>query len=304
MARAIIIFKLTIILIFYSKQVNASSCCGQAPSSFSVLTNNEKLNISTSFVKIRTQGRLIRNSGNFYDWSNKKRTIQSFTFDISLSLEERHQINLSSSLNSGSFSSEFEKATSNNLSDTLISYTYELLPEYSYSKFKPQVFSSVFLSVPSGHSIYKKNGLSEGTSVTGHEQWGVGLGLTLRKVYFPFSFLAQIKSIRFFSKNFDNFSVSDFFDTSINFTTSYTTKFFNIIINSGLTLSHISPKKINTLRIKSLESISTGLFFGVQKNISIDTSIGIIYTDQTLLGPAKNTLLNRSMSLNINHKFL
>lgn len=288
--------------LFFSSKTFANSCCGQSPTSFPILALEQKLSVTTAYSLVESQGRVF-NTGDFYIWDNKKREIQALRVNFASSLASRHQIYASTSLMRGYYSDSLASEHSQNLSDSQIGYSYEVLPEYSFSYWKPIIYLSALLNIPTGKSIYDGVPLSEGAGVTGHNQWGTGLGLTLRKVYFPLTLTLQIKSLKIFSKTFEKVRVSDFYDNSLALLFNYATNFEQVAINLGLTATYLTPRQIYPAQVTSGSMQNTTLLVGVQKVFTDAWSAGLNFSDQTLLGEARNTILNKTYSLNISYNY-
>lgn len=296
-------FLLILLSLFMSRPVLASSCCGQSPASFTVLSLNQRLSLSTGFSHLRSQGRVFNNSDEFFTWDNKKREVRALALNVASVPADRQQVFVNASLLQGQYVDSEENQQATSWSDTLVGYTYELLPEYSFSYWKPVVFATAFLSLPTGRSIYNKGGLSEGTDVTGHDQWGAGLGVTLKKVYFPWTLTLQGRSIQLFAEDFGAVRVSRFYDSSLAFLVNYASRWQALQLNGGVTFTHLSPRTIAPGNVTSGETQNFSVLAGVQKPISDSWAAGVSYSDQTLLGPAKNSILNRSLSFNFNFNY-
>jgi hypothetical protein len=281
----------------------ASSCCGQSPASFSILSLNQRLSLTTSYSYTQAEGRVFNQSDEFYIWDDKDREVQSLGLNVATSFGQRHQAFINASAIQGHYRDDVESGTSQHLSDTLIGYSYEALPEYSFSYWKPIIYITALVNLPTGHSIYDDSELSEGTDVTGHNQWGTGAGLTLKKVYFPLTLTLQAKTLRLWAKTFAESRVSGFYDSSVALLASYATRLWSLQINTGITWNHLSERTLETSNVRSGESQSYTALVGLQRPLNDDWGVGVNYSDQTLIGPAKNTLLNRSMSLSLNYNY-
>ncbi|MCB0379305.1 MAG: hypothetical protein KDD33_12500 [Bdellovibrionales bacterium] len=293
---------LILLLLTLTAKSLANSCCGQSPASFTVLSLEQRLSLNTSYSLIQSQGR-VYDSQDFFVWKDKKREIESLKINLASSFASRHQAFLSSALLRGSYSDPISSESSQHFSDTQIGYTYEALPEYRFSYWKPVVYFSLLGNIPTGKSIYDSSRLSEGTDVTGHNQWGLGLGITLRKVYFPLTITFQAKSLKIFSKTFESLEVSDFYDSSLALLFNYALNFQQLALNFGFTTNQLSNRKITTSQIPSGVMQSTTTLMGLQRTFGDAWSAGLNYSDQTLLGNPKNTLLNRTLSFNINYNY-
>ncbi|MCB0413004.1 MAG: hypothetical protein KDD50_01640 [Bdellovibrionales bacterium] len=280
----------------------AGSCCGQSPSSFTILNSQQRLNLSTSFSALETEGRVF-NDQSFLPWSEKRRRINSLSLTVASTFKELHQVFLSFSHQTGIYSNSFTEASSSHLSDSLFGYSYEIYPEFSFSYWKPRVFITALLNIPTGLSVFEPGGLSEGTQVTGHNQWGSGLGITLLKTYYPFSITLQFKTLTLYSKDFGNVQVSDFNDSSVAFLMSYASQIKDIQLNSGITFNHLSGRTTLPSNQSSQPSQSYTLVAGLQKPIDDWWTMALTYSDQSLIGPARNSLLNKTLSFNLNYNY-
>lgn len=294
-------FYLIVLSSLFSVFASASSCCGQTPASYPVLYLQEKFSVVQSITQTQSMGRVFEGP-DFYVWpTNKKRIIQIAQWQVATTLSERQQLFMVSGVSRGEFRDSQQNASETHCNDTLIGYNYELLPEYSYSWWKPLIYLSALINLPTGNSIYDPSGLAEGTGVTGHNQWGTGAGMTIRKVYFPWTWTLQFKSLYLFSRSFETLNVSSFYDHSAALFLNYALGIQDIQILTGVTSAHLSPRSISTSSASSGWQRNTTWILGLQKAMTENIFLGGSYSDQTLLGPAANTLLNRSFTLNINY---
>lgn len=300
MARSIVI----LVLFLFSQPSLSSSCCGQSPASFTILSLHQTLSLSLGYSLINSQGRVFDNSEEFFLWDdNKKRQISSTNLSIASTISDRHQLFINTSYMEATFRSPLEDGASQNFSDTLIGYNFEVLPEYTYSPWKPIIYLSAFLNIPTGKSIYDKSTLSEGADVTGHNQWGSGLGISLRKNFFPVTLTLQGKVMRLFPKSFHNSRVTSFYDSSISLLGNYNLSFWDLSLNGGLTSSFLSQRKLQPSETVSGTSRVTTLTGGLQRPLNESLSLSLAYSDQTLLGDQKNVILNKTYNLTLNYNY-
>jgi hypothetical protein len=250
---------------------------------------------------IESEGR-IYNSNEFHVWKNKNRQIQSLQLNLAGTVTSSQQYFITTSFLDGRYSDSIGSGSSQHLSDTQMGYTFEVIPEYSFSYLRPVVYLSLLANLPTGKSIYDDSSLSEGTDVTGHNQWGLGMGLTARKVYFPLTLTLQARSLRMFAKTFNQLNVSDFYDSSIALLFNYATRFKDVSLNLGLTAYHLSKRSIGTGAESGVMQNLT-VILGLQKPLNESWNVGLNYSDQTLVGPAKNSILNRTITLNVNYNY-
>jgi hypothetical protein len=286
-----------------SVKLSANSCCGQSPASFTVLNLEQRLSLNLGFAYLRSMGRALH-SDEFLIWDGKTREIRSLNLNLASTLASRHQVFLNSSLMQGYYAESNMTQTSNHLSDTLIGYNFELLPEYSYSRWRPLIYVSALINLPSGQSSFEPIRLGEGGDVTGHNQWGGGVGLTLRKVYFPLTMTFQARTLYLFAKSFPSVQVSGFYDSSLALLANYDTSIWNLTLNTGLTLTHLSQRRVEPAGETSDVGQNTTVLLGFQRPLTEQWVVGLNYSDQTLLGPARGGLvLNRGINLNFNYNY-
>ncbi len=293
-----------LIFLFCTSESYASSCCGQSSSSYTVLFLGQKsaLNFGTGYTDI--EGRVFSGSNEFHVWRQGKKAYKKrLSLDLAHSLSSRHQVFSKISFFKNTYEDTFGVEETSSVSDGVIGYSYELLPEYTYSRWKPVVFVSSFLNLPLGVSAYDKKSLSEGAGVTGHDQFGAGFGVSVRKVFYPLTVLAQFKAVRLFGKNFDGLKVSGFYDGTASFLMSYASPFWNLGFSSGLTWSYLSKRRLFDDEISSDSSDSVTFLVSAQKVLNDYLSITVSYSDQTALGTPQNTLLSKVYSLNLNYNF-
>ncbi|NQZ02521.1 MAG: hypothetical protein HRT45_17820 [Bdellovibrionales bacterium] len=294
--------------VFAAEFASANSCCGQGPASFSVLAMQQRLVMSTGVSAIEAQGRVLGEDNDFFLWPRKRREIRSARLNLASAFADRQQVFLNTAWMQGSYSDSEESGEASSLSDTLVGYTYEVLPEYSFNWWKPNLFVTALVNLPTGHSIYDRTELSEGADVTGHGQWGAGLGVTLRKVYFPLTLTLQLRAIQLIPERFERAEVESFVDSSLALMAGYATRLWGVQLNTGITQNHLSERRAMPIprgaRLMSAGvSQNSTVLLGLQKAIDEQWSVGLNYSDQTLIGPAVNSILNRGVSLNLDFQY-
>jgi hypothetical protein len=187
--------------------------------------------------------------------------------------------------------------------DTMVGFTYELWPEYSFSYYKPIVYISGFVNLPTGRSVFEGVAGPENIAVTGHGQWGSGVALTLQKTIRPWSLLFQAKSLRLFEETWGEASVGEFYDSSVQLILGYNLPIWDLNFNFGITQLELSSRKVklNTdfilTDVRSPNSRSTMLSFGLSRSVTENFNLALSFNDQTLLGQPKNTLLAQGVSV-------
>jgi hypothetical protein len=297
MARILLIISLTSL---YFNQSIASPCCGQSSSSLGVMTQRQRMNLSVSQSQSSAFGRVYDSSDDFYVWQDsKERIMDSTQLSISYKLNERLQSFFNTAYQVATYKDFGFKQSDQNLTDTTLGFTYEILPEYTFSYYRPTVYLSVFSNLPTGNSIFKGNSGAENISVSGHGQWGVGVGVTVNKIILPWSVLIQVKSLRLVDKDFGNAQVRGFFDSSAQLTMGYALKFLDLNLTAGILSLELSERRVRYQDEFDIPaSRSTALSFGIAKPILENMVVAFNYSDQSLIGSPRNSLLSQTVSLN------
>jgi hypothetical protein len=292
---------LILILSFTPVLAKANSCCGQSPASFPVLALDQKVSVNTSYSVSKAEGR-IYNPDQFVVWNSKDRQVQSLQLSFAGTFRSRHQFFANTAFLRSDFKDLYQNDHAQSFSDTQAGYTYEIVPEYNYSLWRPLIYTSLLLNLPTGKSIYDNTQLGEGTDVTGHNQWGLGVGFTIRKVFFPVTLLLQGRTLQMLKKQFSNVEVGSFYDSSLAMLGSYSLSWQAVTLHLGITTNHLSSRTLNA-SIESQSMQNTSLLIGLQKSMNDSWTVGFNYSDQTLLGPAKNSVLNKTLTMNLNYNY-
>ena len=290
----------------FSKTVYASSCCGGSPAAFHLPKNNQFVSFNLNYSQINTVGRVFQENENFIEWTTKKRLLDVLGFSLSYMPTDRWSVGLQSSFLFSKYKDTFGTLKDQNWGDSIFTLNFEALPEYTYHRYKPKVFTSLIVNAPTGRSIFEEDVLPEGANVTGHKLWGLGLGLSLYKTWSPYQLNLQTRALHIFSGEINKQRISDYLDISSSL--RFSRFLFKWAFVLGLDWSYISKKERSSFELisenlQALSSQKTASVFGINYVLNKGSTLSLTYSDETLLGQARNTLLNRTLSLNINQNF-
>ncbi len=272
----------------------ASSCCGNSTANFQVLNNYENWSLEVVSSWFKTKGRVLEDSSQVYGyWNGEKRDQQVTALSLARTFSDRWQGFLNGRYFQNSFHSNSFYQSFAGVSDVQGGVTYNLWPQYTYSIWHPDIYLSLIVNIPNGNSIYNSLGYREGIGVTGYNQWGHGLGLTLFKSWQPWQARLQMKVLHILGKSFGEIDVSNFFEGTVSGLISY--NFPYITFNMGWTHEFIENRTVNYQETGRVSVTSAQ--FGLLKTMTDVSKIVLQYTDQSLLGPAKNTYINSGLSV-------
>ncbi len=283
----------------------ASSCCGQNSTNLNVMVQRQSYSLNLSHSLVSGVGRVFDPSNGFLVWQNEKsRQVHLTQIGGGFKIDSRLQAFVNAGYQTGIFEEFNFRQAESEMTDTSLGITYELLSEYTFSYYKPTVFITTFINLPTGRSVYEGQPGAENIAVSGHNQWGVGLGVTLYKVIAPWSILIQARSLRLSSKQFGDVNVQSFYDSSVQMILGYSLPFWKLNLNLSLTQMEMSDGSVTSKRVsqslnfdQDANSRSTALGIGFSRLITEKINLNFIYTDQSLIGRPKNTLITQGANI-------
>lgn len=309
MARILLTF-LSIILgsMLSISESEASPCCGQNSSSLNIMTLRQGLNLALSQTQMKGLGRVFDQDDSFYVWpASKSRDVAITQLSAGYSLSQRWQVLATSSWQRSIYASDGYQQTATHMMDTTLGVTFEALPEYSFSYYKPIIYLTLFANLPTGRSVFAGPMGPENIAVTGHDQWGSGIAVTLQKNLRPWTMMLQMKSLRLFADTWLETPVDGFFDSSVQLLLGYNLPIWDLNLNFSATQLELLPRTVTLgsraglSTIVSPNSRSTMLSFGLSRMVNENVNLALSYNDQTLIGDPRNTLLAQGVSLVISY---
>lgn len=291
-----------VLIYFFHFKIVASPCCGQSSSGLNVMTLRQSYSLNVTQSYSQALGRVYDSDPSFYVWpDSKQRTLSLTQLAFAVGVAPKIQILVNSAFQTAQFQDGDYQKSQSQFTDTTLGLSYEFLSEYKFSLYKPTGYLTLLTNLPTGQSVFDLDSGPEAINVSGHDQWGFGLGLTLNKVILPWTFLFQARSMYLSKKEFENSEVGDFFDSSFLFSLSYNLAKPNLVLSLGLTQFVLSSRTVQSFRqVHVSGSRSTALQFGILKSITDLLALSLTYSDQTLLGDPENSLLSQTISLNLN----
>jgi hypothetical protein len=305
----------SVILIFaalHSVDAWSAACCARsAAAPFLILTDDEaQLSFGVSAVDavahVDPEGYLSSPAGR--DFTSQ------FRADGAVLVSDRWQLGISAALVGRSINPSTNPDFNLGMGDTRLSFGYEVLPSWSYSVWRPQGFLFAVVSLPTGKSKYEKSDHLAGADVTGLGFYSAALGGILLKRW----------------KNFDAFVIGEFHYSlprtfGVGANSLAVTPGFGVSTGLGLGWSPNAgafrlgfrlqprvdqlPQERGVLSAPSPSGVGPHLIANCDTGFDLSYMLGssqtlmVSYTDQTLLGHAVNTNLNRVIAFNFQHRW-
>lgn len=287
--------------LFFSRLALAAACCGGGFAMPSVITGDDKAQLTTSYSysKIDTdvfsngvwQKRTADDSTQIYKIEAAHIFADRFQYGLSLPLQTRKK--------EGSIGGQ-----STGLGDISGQLGYEFLPDWNYNPWRPKGIGFIALTLPTGKSIYESE--DNGLDSRGRGFYSIGIGTTLTKTWTRWDMNALLEVHHAFNKSVNNSqfqgTVAPGNGSNLSIGTGYNIQDFRL----GGTIAWIYEDPINvhgnipsngSEQRYSTGTLSTSYLFA-------DSWAGTFsYSDQTLFGDPTNTSLTKSIQLSLQKRW-
>jgi len=280
----------------------AAPCCGGSSALPSLITGDDRAQVSASLTQSQVIGDAPSQGLPVFRGEGDNESSQTLRFDGAYRFADADawQAGLGVPLTRRSREFGPRQTDRAGLGDLTADVAYEILPELSYSAWKPKGFVFVDLTAPTSPSIYDAKAPYL-VDARGRGFFSLGAGLVFIKTVqsFDFNFISELH--RSFARSFElqdgsHITAEPGWGGSLTLGGGYNLENFRF----GLSLSPVYEDPITTsgdLNSKSSSQLVWNTTAQVGYLISTEWSASFNYTDQTLMGPVRNVTLSRSFSL-------
>lgn len=306
---AIAALPMTVLAFLYASFVSslwAASCCGGGSAFPGTITGDYRAQatLASSYSKV---------VGDAEDGTYYRR--DPLTSDSSWSLQPSLAFRLSDYWQVGAFTNIVQRRLANErvvsatessfgLGDTSLNLTYEFLPELTYSAWKPRGFVFAQFTAPTGPSLYDSTSTLR-TDARSEGFYQVTLGANFIKTKQQWDFFASLQSSYRFARRFTSFTVSPGFKHAANLGAGYSLS--APAIRLGLAFAPVRTEKVETTFASETTESEARFVWNTTASLSYLWQevwmFALNYTDQTLLGPAKNTTLERTLGIQMQRRW-
>lgn len=159
------------------KLVLSSPCCGAGFTVPSIITTEDKAQLSMSYTRSRIHADVFT-SGEWRERA-KNSNIEIYKLEGALIFSDRYQVGASVPFQKNHQSGNLG-GDSQGLGDISLQLGYEYLPDWDYNPYRPKGIGYLSLILPTGKSIYESRE-GNGFDSRGRGFWGVGVGTVLIK---------------------------------------------------------------------------------------------------------------------------
>lgn len=275
----------------------AAPCCGSVASVPSLMSADDRSQISTSFSVGSISGEAtdegkVRPRGNELDQTQRLGISGAFL------VSDRFQTGFAVPVVRRVRSRGAAEASAWGLGDISGTVAYESLPEYVYSWWRPKGFLYLSVNAPTGVSEYETGEILR-VDVRGRGFWSLGMGTQLSKTYGPMDLQLLGELRRSFPRTVRPVAVSEDYRLSPGWGTTLEAgigyrPFRNLRV--GVALNHNFEDSVRASGV--VESVyAPHTFwtssFSASYQFQKDMLASLAYQDQTLFGGARNVALSR-----------
>lgn len=281
----------------------AASCCGGGISTPSLITGDDKAQISTTLTHSKVDTDVFSNGV----W--QKRTSDDLTDTLKIEgahiFNDRFQAGFSVPVQSRTKAGD-QGGKSSGFGDLSAQMGYEYLPDWDYNPWRPHGVGFLSLVVPTGKSIYEAQE-SGGLDSHGRGFYSLGIGTALTKTWSKLDGNFTFEVHRSFEKTVHDSqldgTIKPGYGHSISIGSGYNLK--NLRIGGTLAWSEEDPIDVqgSNSSAGSKQRYATGTL-ATSYLFEDNWSGSILYTDQTIFGNPSNSSLSKSIAVTLQKRWL
>ncbi|MDX9730810.1 MAG: hypothetical protein RBT63_03475 [Bdellovibrionales bacterium] len=303
-AFALLVIKLALATTFApSTEAVGAACCGGGFAVPSLIVGDEKAIFSSefSFANVTTE---VSSQG---IWQN--RTTPESLYSVKLQgahiFKDRFQIGGSIPVLQRARGHE----SSSGLGDIGLNFGYEILPEWSYSSWRPRGAAFLSLTIPTGRSIQEADAAYL-LDARGRGFWALGIGASFTKVFSTRSFgqwdtVATLEGHRSFPKDVRNQTLQGTLHPGWGASLAAGIGYNLGEARIGAMLTNIYEDAVRTTgSISSDGALARYVTAAITASYMLDDewAVSLTASDQTLLGAPTNTSLSKGVAFSLQRK--
>lgn len=300
---------LLLLTLFMSSTGNAAPCCASNAAIPSLIVGDEAALLSATASYGRVIGDAPSEGLSVFRTADDNEITRTLRLDSTLLLADRWQAGVGVPLVQRTIDRPGRSSEYSGVGDISLGGGFEYLPELDYSEWKPQGVGFLQLTLPTGRSIYESQ-TRDAVDVTGRGMTTVTLGTFLIKRWARWDASVIPEAHYSFER-----SLSDARGQSVLLEPTHG---FSLSMGGGYSPrgsalrfgGRVAPVynqgrsvTIDGRRMNTGFQYNWNTFLECSYLVSDDWSLNSVYMDQTIFGPAINTTLDRSVSINLSRRW-
>ncbi len=297
------------ILGFANQQSWGAACCARSSATPTLILGEDSAQVGVGASVGAMVAEASEDGAAIFRSPHTSDITQSFRMDGAFLLSDRWQAGLSVTMTQHRVSQSRINDSTFGMGDSRISLAYEWLPSWTYSVWRPQSYLFTTVTLPTGKSVYDSNS-NLAADVTGNGFYSFSLGSIFLKrwVIWDVFFMPEVHYSlpRDFAMDSRNIRVFPGFGGSMGIGGGVSPGAGPIRLGMRIQPRLDQARLIPAVDARAQErSVLASCDVGFDLSLLIGTqdTIMVSYTDQTLLGPAMNSNLNRSLGVNFQHRW-
>lgn len=306
-------FKFSLFLFTFSlfsiSDAYAAPCCASSGAAPSIISGDDQTQFTLTTARSSVIGDAPDQGRAVFRSSDDSESSLTHRIDMAQVFFDRYQAGLSIPVVSREVNRPSTQAQATRLGDVRVTAAYEALPEWTYSPWKPK--GHVFLqgSLPTGRSLYDSQEIGA-VDATGRGFYALAGGVLLSKTKGAWDgfFIPEIHYG--FPRSFDGLNgnesirVHPRFGMSFALGVGYSPRMGNLRVGVRLQPVFNQSKIVKTSSNSSETGTQSSWDSSLELSYLLNDHWSLLssYTDQTLLGPAKNSTLSRTFAFGIQHR--
>lgn len=281
----------------------AASCCGGGFAIPSLITGDDKAQVTTSFSQAQVDTDVF-SSGVWQKRSTEDIT-QTYKLDYAHIFADRFQYGFSLPIESRQNHVAGSDNKESGLGDVSLQLGYEYLPDWDYNPWRPKGVGFISLVIPTAPSIYE---VTNEVESRGRGFYSLGAGTVLTKTWLNWDANANFEAHHSFTKvvNDPQTVVGNIVPgngASFGFGGGYS--FGDTRVGSSVTWTFEDPINVESASTPSSgapEKYATGTL-SLSQMFNQDWAASLSLSDQTLFGDPSNAVLSKSVALSLQKRW-
>jgi hypothetical protein len=290
------IFLALLFLVFHN-DLFAASCCGSGASSSLIIIGDNIQEYSLGFSYRNDLGQTDNKGWASFHGADVVDSQSAFNFQLQRQANDRYQFAIKSAIIQKNIKKQNRKEVNQGMGDVDLQATFEFLPEFTYSVWKPRGFVYMKTTIPMSQSLYDSSS-SIFSDVRGSGLYSLSMGTFFIKHISNITFKTTLEWQHFLAKDFAQMSLKSYDKLFVPLGMSYAFDPSPFAFGLGASWSYQAPKKFSgSISATSNEEYFWDFNTFINWTISREHSLGLSYSDTTLIGKNINSSLYRSLAL-------
>jgi hypothetical protein len=293
-----------LLILLFSHHLHAAACCSGGSSQIAIITGDLASQFKVGYANTAVIAD-VDSQRQINDRDSSLREVtETFDLQYNRKISDVWQMGLSIPVVQKTKQTKTQQEESRGIGDLSLQTTYEFLPELEYSEWKPKGFLFSYVKLPNAPSIYDSSEPLQSDSY-GKGFYQFGLGALFVKRLKGFEVLASPTLIYYLPKAYNLDFQSREIQPGISSFVRYGATYFFKQLPMQVSLQHVIRHDEKT-KVEGLSDSSNSYYQDMILNLSYDWKIysfSGFYSNQKILGPAKNTSLESSIGVQITSSY-